>query len=342
MTPNTLKHTARGPLVLLFYDGYDRRAKPGLSGMAYSQVHRLLRYTKKTLCRQQVRTGFYTAFLALENSLRLSGCDVRINDFATANKYPDYPIGLAGFPSVLAKTDSLPNPRIFGPGDFGMPEGSAAVANDSRFKKLIQPSDWFADVYRPYCGDKMLTWFAGIDTNAWPDFSNEKKTYDFIVYDKIRWQRDERVSSVLNRITAHLDKKGHRHITLRYGHHHHSEFMLALRLSKALLFVCEHETQGLAYQEAMSANLPVLAWDEEAMVDPTLQPYITSSMHVSAVPYFSDTCGMKFKIGEFEQVCDTFWQRLPSFRPREYVENHLSLELSAAQYLAAYAALIRA
>jgi hypothetical protein len=73
------------------------------------------------------------------------------------------------------------------------------------------------------------------------------------------------------------------------------------------------------------------------MTDPILEPYMTSNLDISSVPYFSPECGMTFKMAHFEEVCDAFWQNLASFRPRRYVENHLSLELSGRQYLAEYA-----
>jgi glycosyltransferase involved in cell wall biosynthesis len=334
-----LERISGKPLVLLFYDGFERKAEPGLIGGIKSDSHRFLRYAKRSLCKQQVRTGFYTAFLALVNSLRKVGCDVRVNNFAAAEKRRHYPIGIAGYPSIIEKI-TLPNPRIFGPGDFGTPPASVAVANDPRFKLLIQPSDWFSDMYRPFCGDKMLTWFAGIDTGNWSDYSNENKELDYVVYDKIRWHRDERVPDILERITKHLDKNGRNYLTLRYGHHHHSEFRDTLKRARAMIFICEHETQGLAYQEALSSNVPVLAWDEGEMVDPILQHYMKDNINISSVPYFSEKCGMKFRIADFEKTCDAFWQNLSGFAPRDYVRNHLSLELSASKYLQAYASII--
>lgn len=337
--PDTLEQTSRGPLVLLFYDGYELRANPGIVGALSSQTRRILRYTKRTLYRQQVRTGFYTAFLALVNSLKGIGCDVRVNNFMAARKRPYYPIGLAGYPSIVNKID-LPNPRIFGPGDFGTPPASVAVAANPRFKKLIQPSDWSTEMYRSFCGDRMLTWFVGIDTKKLPDLSKERKDFDFIVYDKIRWRRNERGPSILNRITGHLDAMGRSYTVLRYGHHHHYQFLHALRRSRAMIFICEHETQGLAYQEAMSCNIPVLAWDEGKLVDPTLKPYVNANMVITSVPYFDNECGMKFTMVNFEQIYDEFWQKLSRFNPRHYVENNLSPELSATHYLAEYAQLL--
>ena len=61
--------TAKGPLVLLFYDGFERKAAPGLGGAIYSQARRFARYAWRNLRRKQVRTGFYVCFLSLKRSL---------------------------------------------------------------------------------------------------------------------------------------------------------------------------------------------------------------------------------------------------------------------------------
>src|SRR5690242_6795620 len=89
-----LKATAKGPLVLLFYDGYELKAEPGALGFAHSHGRRLARYAWRTLKRVQAHTGFYAAFLALRRSLEQAGCDVRVNDFALARSMPDYPVGI--------------------------------------------------------------------------------------------------------------------------------------------------------------------------------------------------------------------------------------------------------
>jgi hypothetical protein len=322
------------PLVLLFFDGYDLSARPGFFGGLQSKAHYWLRTTKRSLKKQQVHTGFYTAFRALVHSLRVIGCEVRVNDFVTALKHPDYPIGVAGYPSVNKL--GLPNPRIFGPGDFGTPPQSAALAQDPRFVKLIQPSDWFASLYRPYCGDKIMTWFAGIDTQLWPDLSTAAKRYDFLIYDKISFNREQQLAPVLGRVKKHLEAQHHPYHVVRYGEHHHSAFVQALKDSKAMIFLSQHETQGIAAQEAMAMNIPLLAWDEGEFCDPTLRQYVTAETCVSSVPYFDERCGKRFKINDFETVCDAFWQRHKSFTPREYVTESLSPEASAKTYLDAY------
>ena len=35
-----------------------------------------------------------------------------------------------------------------------------------------------------------------------------------------------------------------------------------------MIFLVEHETQGIAYQEAMACDVPILAWDQGNWLDP--------------------------------------------------------------------------
>lgn len=333
--PADTPRAGKGPLVLLFYDGYELKAAPGTTGHVFSTAHSLARHAYRTARRRQVHTGFYAAFLGLKRSLAAVGCDVRVNDFARAKKMPDYPIGLAGYPSVIDKVD-LPNPVIFGPGDFGSLEASRAVAANSRFRYLIQPSTWFRDYYAPYAGEeKMVVWFAGIDTDAWPDWSHEPKATDVLVYDKIRWDREARVADTLEPLLAHLREQGRSYEIVRYGHHHQSEFISKLKRARSLAFVCEHETQGLAYQEAMSANVPIFAWDEGKLIDPSI-PQPSPGVAVSSVPYFDERCGVKFTRANIAPQFEAFWAQRAGFQPREYVLEQLSLKRSGALYLDLY------
>jgi hypothetical protein len=332
--------SSHGPLVLLFYDGFERRAlQNGLVGTAYSQSRRAARFLYRSALKRQVRTGFYTAFLSLVRCLRQAKCDVRINDFRAAAARPDYPIGLAGYPSVLGKV-RLPNPVIFGPGDFGDPPTSRAVAADDRFRRLIQPCEWFADLYRPFCGDKMMVWFAGVDLHDWPDASNHAKTLDCLIYDKIRWNRDQEVPRVLEPVQRALDQRGLTHGTLRYGAHHLSEFRRELGRARSLIFLCEHETQGLAYQEALAMGVPVLAWDEGDFIDPHLRKFAAPDLAVTSVPYFDERCGGRFKIASLSKELDAFWRDRATFAPRAYVAEHLSMKEAAKRYIDAYQGLL--
>jgi hypothetical protein len=67
-----------------------------------------------------------------------------------------------------------------------------------------------------------------------------------------------------------------------------------------------------------------------------LKAYVPDDFEVSAVPYFDDSCGMKFQPHDFESTLDFFWQSRSRFDPRSFIINHLSPGQMARAYLEKY------
>src|SRR6266853_3793648 len=103
-----------------------------------------------------------------------------------------------------------------------------------------------------------------------------------------------------------------------------------------MVFICEHETQGLAYEQALSCGVPVLAWDRGGCwQDSEFYPHKVRFEPVSSVPYWDERCGMKFvEVAEFPARLDEFWERAGrnGFRPRDYILENLTLEICAQRY----------
>src|SRR5690606_20525507 len=89
---------------------------------------------------------------------------------------------------------------------------------------------------------------------------------------------------------------------IKYGNYNHIELQQKINASKAVIFLCEHETQGLAYQQILSTDTPILAWDHgEYWIDPYYYPNRVKFKPVSSVPYWDERCGVKFtSIQDFE------------------------------------------
>ncbi|WP_375597140.1 glycosyltransferase [Devosia sp. Naph2] len=329
-----LERTAKGPLVLLFYDGFDHKARRGWIGRTYSAAHRFARRFNNLRRRKQMHSGFYAAFLSLQRSLHLLGCDVRVNDFEAAEARPGYPVGLCGYPSVLDVLAS-DNPAIFGHGDVGPSERARQVAEQQRLCLIIQPCAWAVEYNRPIWGDRLRAWPVGIEA---PKLADVLKDLDFVVYDKIRWHREERETTVRDALLAKLDAAGLKYEVLRYGAHMETDYLALLARSRGLLFLCEHETQGIACQLAMAAGVPVLAWDEGRLVDPTLLRE-APDLIVTSVPYFDDRCGLRFKLADFDRALSSYLANRANYDPASYVAENLSMRKSGEEYLRMYASL---
>src|SRR5205823_6625794 len=98
-----------------------------------------------------------------------------------------------------------------------------------------------------------------------------------------------------------------------------------------------HEGQGIAYQQALSCGVPILAWDRGGpWPDPQYYPHRVVYQPVTSVPYWDERCGMTFEeIGRFETTWLGFWERYRAqvFTPRDYILEELTLEKCARAYL---------
>ena len=320
--------------VLLFYE--DVEADRLVPNDRY--VRRAARRAYHAVTSGQSVSGFEIAFRMLHTALQQAGCRVVVNNAALARRHPRHPIGICGYPHILDRW-SLPNPAILGPGLFDHPAQAPTLMDDARFRSYLVPCDWYRDVFAPNYGDRCGVWFGGIDTNAWPDLSTTPKDIDFLVYDKIRWNREALGASLMQPILASLAQRGQRVHVLRRGAYDLAEYRTLLGRARAVLFVCEHETQGLAYQEAMACNVPILAWDPGEWLDPQRALWTPDPVPASSVPYFDARCGERFANADgFSTALDRFLGRRAEYAPRAYVQQHLSLAESARLYLAAYTA----
>ena len=329
---------AQKPTVLLFYREHE--ADKFIRGDRY--LKRLLRPAYNLLHTRQKKSGFAVSFELLCRALRASGCHVRINDYRFAKAHPDYPVGIVGSRQIL-KDWQLRNPALLGPSLYDHPGLAPDLLDDPRFKKYLVLADWTYDVFFPYYGEHCVKWFAGIDVAEWPDLSKREKQFDFLIYDKIRWDHDELQSTLIDPILRTLDARRLTYKSLRYKFHDHAAYRRMLAGARALIFLCEHETQGLAYQEALASGVPILAWDNGYWLDPLWRRFGERPPAASSVPFFSAECGERFtSVTDFAQALERFEARREAFDPRNFVQRNLTPEKSAQIYREAYFAMMPA
>ncbi|HEY4198221.1 MAG TPA: hypothetical protein VGM63_21925, partial [Mucilaginibacter sp.] len=198
--------------------------------------------------------------------------------------------------------------------------------------------EWMRRMFEPYYHDRVVAWPVGIDTDLWSPAIKEKPEFDFLIYDKVRWEHEHYDDELIDPICRVLDKHGLTYQFIKYGSYHPDELLNKVKKAKSVIFLCEHETQGLAYQQILATGTPVLVWERGGYwQDPYFYPGKVKFEPVSTVPYWDERCGLKFKgMADFEAQLFNFNAGRPDFRPRDYITENLTLEKCAIKYADIY------
>ncbi|BAZ03599.1 glycosyltransferase [Calothrix sp. NIES-3974] len=229
-----------------------------------------------------------------------------------------------------------PNPIVAGIGLMTHPSEWPSLCQDYPVVKYLQHSQWAVDIYTPYFHERCDMWAVGIDTNTWQPVSSLSKSVDFLIYNKIRWKQNEYEESLLTPIRQLLQQRKLSFEEICYGKYNSLNYQEALNRCRAMIFLCEHESQGLAYQECLSSSVPIIAWDQGKCLDPNRFKWGTPNIPATSVPFWDERCGVKFKnISEFPMKLEEFLDKLnyQKFAPREYILENLTLEKCAKDFV---------
>ena len=280
--------------------------------------------------------GMELSFLNLLRGFDKMGVETRRNDFSAVKRNPELISLVFGKQHIIEKFSDK-TPIVYGPG--GIPDHPMVVDywNKKNFKMLIAQSDWLAEMYVRDLKVQIPVEVApiGIDTDYWQEL-NKKGKKKVLIYDKIRWKRDHYEPTLLHPIQEKLKSLGIEYEYIRYGKYKEEDFHNLLSEVSAMIFLCEHETQGFAYLQTLATNTPIFAWDRGgAWKDPNYYPDKVVFETVSSVPYWDERCGMKFRdANEFSSNIQTFMDKCNTntFQPRNYVMEDLTLEKGARHY----------
>ena len=296
---------------------------------------RYVRPLVRRIVRGPARGGVPAVFENLRRGLDRLGIRYAVNVPFRALR-PDDRVGVLGRGRECLAGYDRPNPIVAGIALMTHPSEWPTLFDDYPVAAYLQHSEWSANVYRPYFGDRCKVWPVGIDTERWRP-SGAPKQVDFLVYEKFLWDHDEHRRRLLEPALAELRARGLTYELVRCGEYTPRQYAAALARARAMLFFSPHESQGLAYQECLSSGVPVLAWDQGACLDPSRFAWGDPDIPASSVPYFDERCGMRFSAAStMGATLDAFVDALRRgrFAPRDFVLETLTLERCARAYVA--------
>jgi len=213
---------------------------------------------------------------------------------------------------------------IIGPNICTLPIDNKYVM-EQKYKKILVPSEWVKKLYMKWLPEeKIEIWPVGIDTELFADKSNDKKEFDCLVYFKRRNEED------LKFVENFLKESNQTYNVIKYGHYNESNFLDLISKSKYGFIIDNCESQGIAIQEMMSCNLPLIVWDVKYWNDRG-EEY---KVEATSIPYFNSLCGIYFyEKEEIYSKWNHFIRNLESYKPRNYILENLNLEKQSKQII---------
>lgn len=258
----------------------------------------------------KVLGNFKSGLLSMGITYKENPDTVEKNDYVIILQWSD----LAGRIARLANKERL----VIGPNICTLPNENEFVMS-GEYKSLIVPSEWVKELYSKWINtNKIDVWGSGIETDKFVDTSNNIKSIDFLIYFKNR-ENDE-----LARIENVLTLKGYSYTILIYGRYTEDQLLTETGRCKFCIVIVNTESQGIAIQEIMSTNTPLIVmdktyWDEMPDVDAT------------SVPYWSDECGIK--ISDIDELDSAIEKIDIGVSPRNFIVKNLNLVKSASDLL---------
>ena len=301
----------------------------------------LRRWVRRVLepIRDRPPNGLTKVAINLALGFKQQGVDVRLFTRYRQPRHGAY-VGIVNCPPRLARLIANQTDCLVGPGVLNVPDDWPDMMQTSyRVKAYLQACEWQANVFRGlYGADAVKVWPVGIDTDYYKPDPNVEKRYDLMIYDKRRWPMSPPGLGVLEECLdiVSLNKLTYKVITYgKYGRGGEKNFENLARQSRAMLFICENETQGIAYNQVLSLGLPVIAWDQASWCDPCRSSWGLQNVDATSIPYWSAECGEVFhNTTEFASKLPAFIEAVhqDQYSPREYVLRELNQEKQTAEY----------
>jgi hypothetical protein len=237
----------------------------------------------------------------------------------------------------------FPNSKriLYGPHNFTLPNEPWIYAFEPQFTNSIYTSlsPWVNNLYATYpklCMPVKPLPFP-VDVEAFKPSESKSYEYDCIIYFK------NRLKSQLLYIQEILSENNIKYKTIICGSYKEEEYKEILNKVKFCVWIGCHESQGFAFQEALSMNVPLLVYDvislhdeinsfgEEAYKD------YKEELKATTCSYWDERCGIRFTdLNRFEIYLKEMLEKKEKYSPREYILEKLTPEKCIDRILTEY------
>lgn len=212
---------------------------------------------------------------------------------------------------------------LAGPNLVELPSDFKGIIHSKEIDFCLTPSEWITTLYKkvsPQLEGRCLSWPAGVNTYYWkPNPKIPRKT--ILIYEKQRKGPVGPIDPYVN----WLIKRGYKTEVIICGEYYPQQFLKLLQRSAMMIGFVKDETQGLAWAEAWSADVPTFIWKN------TNNSMRGFSYKCSTAPYLNNKNGIFFNnFQDFKKHFIKWESGKFDFRPRNWVETNMSDKVCAA------------
>lgn len=226
---------------------------------------------------------------------------------------------------------------ILGPNLFVLPKDIPRIYNIKN-AIYLQNSKWTYDLWLKlgFDKEKLKYWPCGIDTEEFTNVWSKDINKPVLIYYK---QRDP---NLLIRVKQILNEKNIKYNIIKYGYYNENEFKNALANCSFIIWLGSQESQGIALQEALSSNVPMIVIDAKSLFDTFDKngyefPEDLRNFETTSVPYFDNRCGLVIRhLDELSEAIDNMFSLFYTFNPRDYILENLNLRKQATEFIKFY------
>ena len=224
---------------------------------------------------------------------------------------------------------------LAGPNIIDFPSDSKAVICSSEVDFCLTPCKLTSQLYLQDCpqlAGRLREWPSGVDIDYWhPLYDNSalspKKKVLF--YDKQIHGKIVDINSYIDYVSA----RGFEPIVIKYGSYSKEMYLELLQQSSLMIGFSHSESQGLAWAESWSTNVPTLIWyvNEATYNHPRA---LDRFFEASSAPYLNDETGIFFRSFEdFTKIFEKWHLGKLCFSPRNWVELNMSDEVCSRKLI---------
>jgi hypothetical protein len=267
---------------------------------------------RKYSCPQAVRDS-------LLRGLKAHGIGTRLNPWKGTSDTVIVLSGVRALQEQIARKRAGKVARLIaGPNIVVTPNDARGILLNPEIDYVLVPSQWVADYYEsvaPSLKSKLVIWPAGVARAS-------ASTRDGCVILYFKSQN----THLYEEARAAIEKTGNTECTLTYGKYAHASYLEALHTAKAVIYISQSESQGLALQEAWMRDVPTFVhYTGKAQT----RAFTWQNDKINA-PYLTEGLGAFYRTA---QELESLLRQADAYHPQPYTKKMLSDDASAAHIL---------